>query len=169
MILLGAALVGDANAQRLTVKPPTPFVATKAQEGTPTIFRIKSSTNKPVSVRPDGDLCLLTFTESPDVAGLSQAQLNARKDTRDWQQYIVGRMRNSDYRVGEAFTVTGIRGMDFLGLKKTAPGEKTTATYLAIIETPKGQTILTCATLEEGFESAVTQFRAIRDSIVPER
>jgi hypothetical protein len=169
-VLMGIVLgAGAAVPQRLSVNPPAPFVATRDQEGPPTVFTIRSSTNSPVSVRPDGGLCLLTFTESPDVAGLTQEQLNARKDTREWQQSIVGRMRSADYRAGAAFTVTSVRGMDFLGLKKAAPGEKKIGTYLAIMETPKGQTILTCATPHDGFDAAVPQFRAIRDSIRPER
>jgi hypothetical protein len=169
VIVLMGGVSGAAVPQRLSVSPPAPFVATRAQEGPPTIFTIKSSTNSPVSVRPDGGLCLLTFTESPDVAGLNQEQLDARKDTREWRQHIVGRMGSADYQAGKAFTVTGVRGMDFLGLKKTAPGEKKIGTYLAIVETPKGQTVLTCATLHDGFDVAVPQFRAIRDSIRRER
>jgi hypothetical protein len=173
LIVLIGVLSGAVAPQRLSVSPPAPFVATRDQQGPPTIFTIRSSTNTPVSVRHDGGLCLLTFTESPDVAGLDQQQLDARKDTREWRQHIVGRMRSADYQPGEAFTVTGVRGLDFLGLKKAAPAdgtaEKKTGVYLAIIETPKGQTILTCATLHDGFDAALPQFRSIRDSIRPER
>jgi hypothetical protein len=161
---------GAAAAAVLSIDPPAPFVVTRDRADTVTVMTLRSSTGKPAAVQEDGSLCQLMFAEDPEDTGKTQQQLNARASEQPWQQSLLDRLRaGMEVDHGQPFDLLGIRGTEFQGIRHAVGGEPKAGIYLTMLDTPKGRTVLTCATPADGFKDALATFRSIRDAIRPPR
>jgi hypothetical protein len=133
-------------------------------------MNLTSATGRPAAVPEDGSLCQLMFADDPEDAGRSQSQLNERAGDQAWRQSFLDRLRaGMDVDRDESFDLLGIRGIEVLGVKRVAAREAKAGIYLALLDTPRGRTVLTCATPADGFAEALAAFRSIREAIRPPR
>jgi hypothetical protein len=142
------------------VSPPPPNTAA--------LIMISSQDDTPPAVGGGNTpLCTVTFRSKP--APLTQAQLNELQGRPDVMSRIKsGFSQTFDFGEPNTFTVDGVAGLEFEGKLRAGPVAGIPV-YMAVMQTPKGVTGLTCNTPAENFGRAVPQFRSIRDRILPPR
>jgi hypothetical protein len=153
------------------VNPPAPFVATvvpnaAANNLPPVVISSSSGVPEPAVGRA---VCGVRFRPTPNAGKLTQEQVNqlqARPGIINATKAGLGKL----FEIGEPapFTVNGVAGLEFEG-KMTVGPNPGAPSYIATMSTPKGATTLTCSTTPAHYQSAVAQFRTIRDSIKPAR
>ena len=135
-----------------------------------TMMVLRSSTGRPVALQEDGSLCQLMFAEEPENTGKTQQELNDRTGQQPWQEALRDRLAaGMDIDRSQTFDLLGIRGTEVLGHRRATGREPKAGIYLALLDTPTGRTVLTCATPADSFTDAVAAFRGVRDAIRPPR
>jgi len=154
----------------VTIDPPAPFVVEAGDPGQAVILKVRSTTGKPTAANTDGSLCGIGFRAVPEFGAASQELLNAQTADPRWQEGILAAIRaNMTVPAGTPIEHEGLRGMEFQGLSKPGNPESPIRAYLAIFDSPKGRTTLTCVTPSPEFATALPQFRAILATLHPPR
>lgn len=174
-----AAAAATGLPPGLSIDPPHPFVVTRAPPGKSILLAITSPPGKPVAANVDGTLCGVGFKAASGLsASYTQAAINAIVSTPVWQEPALATLRTLlDVEPGREVELLGIRGMEFIGTPKAIGGEsgarsrnvKNVRIYLALFDTPKGRTTLSCATMADALPGALPVFRSIRDTLRPAR
>lgn len=146
---------------------PASYVVTPSQHPqNDKVLAIRSKTGMPRAANTDGTLCSAAFRQAPQNARLSQSAINRHLNGEAFR----GVMRTT---VGAAFTIeretpftdSGVAGIEIIGTPKHGPGAAGTRIILAIAETPKGRSTLSCAVPASDLATALEALRAIRKAI----
>ncbi len=155
------------EATGLAVAPPAPFVTSRGgMASQDVVINIVSSTGVPPSGNSNGVLCGVAFKAAPANAELTQAQINALVSEPDWLAGAKAKMSAVfDFTAEQLVELAGVTGAEFWARPKIGPRASETSVYLAMFETPKGRTTMSCATTLAKSEEAKPHFAVIRNSI----
>jgi len=152
----------------LAVEPPAPY---EASAGAPrpnydVVVSIKSSTGKPTAAGPDGNLCGVAYKLVPQNAGLAQADINERITKPEWIAIVQAPFKSwGEIERTETFEQEGVKGVELVVAPKAGPGHETVRMYVALWETPKGRTVVSCAGKKDELDQAMEAFQSIRGSV----
>ncbi len=169
--LSSPALALTDETTGLAVDPPPPFVASTGQHPRhDAVINIKSTTGTPHGANVDGSLCTVAYKHAPQNARLSQDDINAGIVKPEWMARMKAGFQLA-FALDEPvpFQASGISGVELQGRPKAGPGAQEVRIYISLVETPKGRTMMTCATKQADMPKALPQFRKIRDAVRPPR
>lgn len=128
-----------------------------------------------IDVKKDGDRdtgCRASYSPAPQNAALSQKDINATVRTPGWQEKVKRTLSGLyDIRSEQIVDVRGVATVVIVGDFKDTPGAagsarmKEVRTWLAMEETPRGRTSLSCVGDKAGFEARALEFRAVLEGI----
>ena len=165
MISPAFALTGETTG--FGVDPPAAYMASPASRPSQDIlYAVDSTTGKPSLAGTSKHLCGASLKASPSNASLSQAELNKGVDLAEWREQARSALRDLGPIDSESvFALNNARGVEYVVYPDKGPDAGKVALFLSIIETPKGRVSLSCATVREGFDVAVKDFKTIRSKI----
>lgn len=158
-----AAFVDEATG--LTVEPPAPFeaIAGKPRPNYDVVVNVKSTSGKPSAAGSDGNLCGVAYKLAPQNAALSQSDINERLTQPQWLDTIKAPFQAwSTIERTEVFEQDGVKGVELTVAPKAGPNHESVRMYLALWETPKGRTVVSCATKVDEMPQALAALQSIR-------
>lgn len=155
------------EATGLAVAPPAPFVTSRGgMASQDAVINIVSTTGVPPSGNSNGVLCGVAFKAAPANAELTQDQINTLVSASEWMAGAKVKMSAVfEFTSERLVELAGVTGAEFWARPKMGPRSAETSIYLAMFETPKGRTTMSCATLLAKTDEAKPHFAAIRNSI----
>jgi hypothetical protein len=163
------ALAVTDEASGLAVDPTPPFIATITSElGSAPSISVSSNTGAPATEGGDHIACSVGFQEATSNALLTQEKINQISAAPGFIGLTKRRFETA-FEVGEptTFSVAGVTGIEFDGIGKPGAIGEDIHVYYALMQTPKGATVMSCFIGAEYFDGALPQFQAIRDTINP--
>jgi hypothetical protein len=162
----GAAFIDDKTG--LSVEPDAPFEAVRGppRANYDVVVNVRSTTGKPVAAGSDGNLCGVAYKGAAQNADLDQDQIN--RLTVDPER--VSMIKAPFERLGQVestdiFEQAGLKGVELVIAPNAGPANETVRMYIAIWETPRGRTVVSCATKVEEMPQALDAFQAVRRSV----
>lgn len=162
-----AGYAASDNASGLAVNPPENFRVEKSSHRRHDVaFAIFAKNGKPVAANRDGSLCKVAYKSAPQNARVSREQINSLTVTKD-RQNMVRRILGRVFEIGSLQVIDhqGYKALEIHATPKVGPDAANVRLFLAMIETVKGRTSLTCATRKSAFPAALKDFRAIRATV----
>lgn len=113
-------------------------------------------------------LCEVGFQAAPSNQGMTQDQINKAMSEPSWSQMAQAGLEpaftiNSE----QDFALNGVGGLEFIATPKAGPEALNVRVFLSFMETPKGRTVVSCATTAPEIDGALPVFRAIRQGVTP--
>lgn len=148
------------------ITPPAPFeveIGTRPAPGL--LVGIVSTTGEPPKAGTGPFLCEINYEPAPANNELSQERINQLTEA-DWriQQITQGFAPLFEIDSYGFFDLGAARGMELVLTPRTGPDAETSRLVMSLTETPKARFTMACATPETAIETALPQFRAIRDT-----
>lgn len=173
--VLAAALATAAAAEPvrdeatgLSLQPPTGYEAKKT-EGDPryaVVYAVQKSGE-------DDTGCKVAFQAAPQNAELTQADINAFTQKKEWTDLIKATLAlRYDVASVEPFEQGGLAGAAVVADFKPAEGAPQAAqvrSYLVLVDTPKGRTTVVCVGEKANFDARKPEFEAIARAVSPPR
>lgn len=171
---VGAALsAGPAGAEALrdeatglSVQPPEGYAAKRA-EADPRYAAVYA-----VQKGDEVDTgCKVAFQAAPQNATLSQAEINAFTQKKEWIDLIKATLALR-YEVAsvEPFEQGGRSGAAVVADFKPLDGDTEAGevrSYLVLLDTPKGRTTVVCVGDKAGFDARKSEFEAVARAVTP--
>lgn len=148
------------------INPPAPFEVEIGKRPSPGLaLGILSTTGEPPKAGNGPFLCEVTYESVPANNELSQERINQLTEA-DWrvQQVTQGFASLFEIDSYSFFDLGPARGMELVLIPRTGPEAETSRLVMSLVETPKARFTQACATPETSIETALPQFRAIRDT-----
>ena len=156
------------DATGLAVLPPDGYKAERAEGDAryAVVFAVQKADEAETG-------CKIAFQAAPQNAGLTQPEINAFTQKKEWTELIRATL-SLRYDVASVmpFEQGGLAGAAVVADFKTTEGEPKTAelrSYLVLIDTPKGRTTVVCVGDKAGFDARKPEFEAIARAVSPPR
>lgn len=163
-----AAFAFEDAATGFRVTPPPPFVV-EPVDGDPRVdvkLRIRSRTGKPTALNPRWGICIVNFGLRRSPEPITKAELGTVTENPRRPGTIRESLSASfDFSKTELFELQGYRGVELQGQFTRTPDLMGSRTFVSIVDSVKGRTMMNCTTPDAEFDEALPQFRAIRASI----
>ncbi len=169
--MMGGAFAAEPlrdEATGLAVLPPEGYEASRAEGDAryAVVFAVQKANEAETG-------CKIAFQAAPQNAGLSQAEINAFTQKKEWTELIRATLSlRYDVESVMPFEQGGLAGAAVVADFKSTEGEPKAAelrSYLVLIDTPKGRTTVVCVGDKAGFEGRKPEFEAIARAVSPPR
>jgi hypothetical protein len=156
------------EASGLAVSPPAGYEARRAEGDAryAAVFAVQKGNEEETG-------CKVAFQAAPQNAALSQEEINAFTQKKEWTDLIKATLALR-YEVAsvDPFEQAGVAGAAVVADFKPVEGEPRAAevrSYLVLIDTPKGRTTVVCVGEKATFDSRRQEFEAIARAVSPPR
>jgi hypothetical protein len=157
----------------LKVELPSGFTVEMSSQQSPEYeaqIGVKTVSGEPPIAGTGDYLCEAGFASAPQNAGLTQAQINAALSKPGWSEMAQNTMSAVfTFTRTERFELAGATGYEFVATPRLGPDAENVRVVLFMLETPRGRTVLSCATFADKLKGALPVFRTIRDGVTPPR
>ncbi len=156
------------DATGLSVQAPPGYEARKT-EGDPryaAVYAVQKSGEEDTG-------CKVAFQPAPQNAELTQADINAFTQKKEWTDLIKATLAlRYDVASVTPFEQSGLAGAAVVADFKPVEGAPQTAavrSYLVLLDTPKGRTTVVCVGDKASFDARRAEFEAIARAVSPPR